>query len=354
MNATQGVPAPHDPPVPAKVTEDEMLKRLWLHFVSNSWAPIPQVTVAPADLDPSAVNIVPFDGPEGPSTGHDRRIDLLVARRARDQSKAGPVETLAVEVKVTRADFLTDIRNPAKQEPWKRAATRHTYAVPAGLVQASEVPEECGLIWVHEPVQSAYGYLSPAEIKWVKRAPYTPGHRPQLPQRVLIALIYRLAGYEGRTRGWNAVVSGAATEQDLRASLTAATKRAEDLERRLDDAQGKGEAWKKAYTLAAPTGVPCGVCGRPLKPLRANRTGQFGSWRHIAATDDAPCRVSAAAQAEQDAREAYAKADTASRERTLRVRHRWGLDEAVEAEPWRGWLSSPLDPHPAMDATPDA
>ncbi|HEY1118213.1 MAG TPA: hypothetical protein VGE43_10950, partial [Acidimicrobiales bacterium] len=171
--------------MPAKVTENDMLTHLWRHF-AGQWAPIPQVTVAPGDLDPSAFALAAdYEGAEPPSDGTDRRIDMLLARRAKNPDKAGIYETLAIEVKVTRADFLADIKNPAKQAAWKQAATRHAYAVPAGLVQASEVPEECGLIWVHMPANGGYW----SEVKWVKRAPYVRGHKPMIPLRVINALV---------------------------------------------------------------------------------------------------------------------------------------------------------------------
>lgn len=326
-----------------------MLRHLWQHFVSNSWAAVSQVTVAPGDLDPSAVNIVPFDGPEPPNTGSDRRIDLLAARRAKNPAKAGPFETLAIEVKVTRSDFLSDVKNPAKQEAWKRAATRHTYAVPAGLVQASEVPPECGLLWVTPPLHPR-GF---ATTTWVKRAPYTPGHRPQLPLRVLVTLVYRLASLDGRTRGWQHTIGSGQSEEELRAALTAAQKRANTLEQQVVTYKGKADAWKLAYAATAPDGVPCGICGRPVKPLRPNKEGRFATWRHVSAADDTPCEVTEAAQAEAEAREDYAAADTAERERRLRVSHRFGLNEAVEAEPWRAWLRPyPAKPAPHYESDP--
>src|SRR5215471_18295625 len=67
------------------------------------------------------------------------RIDVLVIQRAR-RADAGPLDLLALEIKVSRGDFLADVRDPAKQERWRQVAHRHAYAVPDGLVRPDELP----------------------------------------------------------------------------------------------------------------------------------------------------------------------------------------------------------------------
>lgn len=336
-------------PVVAKLTEDEVLKRLWEHFASQSWATLPQVTVAPGDLDPSAVNIVPLT-PADDQGSKDRRIDMLCLRRSRDAARTGPLESLAIEVKVTRADFLSDVRNPDKQAAWREAATRHAYAVPAGLVQAQEVPEGSGLLWIHEPASK----WSPGEVTWVRRAPYRPGHRPHLPARVLVAIAWRLSAAEAKVRGWNGTTPSG-TVEELRADVLAGERRAERLERDLEVTLGKLEAWQRAYAIAAADGLPCGICTKPVRPLRPGK-GWFAGWRHVDKADDEPCRLAEIVLAEEAAKAAYADADTEARERMLRSVHRFGFQADIEAEPWRAWLRSehsPDTPHPRIDYLPD-
>lgn len=49
------------------------------------------------------------------------------------------------EVKVTRADFQSDVRS-GKWRAYRRFCERLVFATPAGLVDKREVPEGCGLI----------------------------------------------------------------------------------------------------------------------------------------------------------------------------------------------------------------
>lgn len=61
-----------------------------------------------------------------------------------------------IEIKVSRTDFLADLRNKTekhdvlKDKLNHRKPNRFFYAVPEGLVQPEEVPEYAGLIWVTE------------------------------------------------------------------------------------------------------------------------------------------------------------------------------------------------------------
>ena len=99
-------------PMPEQATEDEMLAWLWRHFRQQSWAAVPQVTVSMNDLSASNTRAAIEDSDRFDASGKDRRIDMLMARRARNPEKYGPLETLAIEVKVSRADFASDVRNP--------------------------------------------------------------------------------------------------------------------------------------------------------------------------------------------------------------------------------------------------
>lgn len=329
-----------------------MLRVLWHHFAGQSWACVPQVTVNLLDLDTSLAGLSSYarhrvgfqaalDDPanetatEVYNASADRRIDLLALRRPPKRTDIGPLETLAIEVKVTRADFLSDVKNPHKQAAWRAAATRHAYAVPAGLVKPDEVPDGCGLIYVKAHGSTDWGFA-----EWVARAPYTPGHAPQLPTRVRLALMHRAASLEGATRGWSTGPAAAGAPQELRAALAAAHKATEKADRAAAKAEDQVSSWRAAYALAAADGHPCADCGRPVKPLRP-RGGWFTSWRHIDKGDDEPCVLIQTANAEHDARERYDAADQQTRDREVRyshTRHRDRFDPAVEAEPWRAFI----------------
>ena len=352
QDATLGALAHDDAEVPKVYTEDDVLRLLWRHFAAQSWTAVPQVTIAMRDLgdDPAATVR------EARQALTDRRIDMLAARKPR-RAALGDLETLAVEVKVTRADFLADVKHPEKQAPWRKAATRHAYAVPAGLVRADEVPEGSGLLAVKSHGTEGWG-----TVEWVRRAPYRNGHAPQLPLRAQVAILHRLTDLEGRTRGWNTGQADAGTPEELRAALTAAQKDAERAHRRADKAEGKMDAWRTAYALATPDGHPCAHCGEPVKPLNPDR-GRFKKWRHLDTSHDAPCQEHQTAAVETEARAAYNTATPAERDERERRAHRNGYNERVGAEPWRAFIdptradhTSPgrvrPDPPEPADATP--
>lgn len=344
QEATLGTPAHDDPGMAEPWTEDAMLRTLWRHFAAQSWAAVPQVTVAQHDLTPHDTRRSQWDSKRlhvqetGDLSGlTDRRIDLLAMRRP-TKTNVGPLETLAVEVKVTRADFMRDTSE--KRAPWMRAATRFAYAVPAGLVTADEVPPGCGLLAVKHAGSDGWG-----TAEWVKKAPYADGHAPQLPPRVILAVMWRIATLEAHTRGWNTGPAAAGTPQELRAALQAANKAAERAERAREKAEGQRDAWKDAYALLSKDGHPCQWCGQPVKPLNPGPQG-FRKWRHRDQADDEPCTLAETLALEDQARADYAAADPTEQGYRLANAHRYhpdGFDAAAEAEPWRAFL--PLDFH---------
>lgn len=57
---------------------------------------------------------------------------------------------IAYEVKVSRSDFLHEIANPQKRQTAMMLANEFYFAVPAGLVEKDEIPEDCGLVTVKD------------------------------------------------------------------------------------------------------------------------------------------------------------------------------------------------------------
>lgn len=338
MSATQASPTVHSADMPAQATEDQMLRWLSAHYRQQMWAAIPQVTVAMHDLVPGPGDSLTV--PDGVTDIRDRRIDLLIARRAKNEQRCGPLETMAIEVKVSRADFLSDIKDPSKQAPWRQAATRHAYAVPAGLVRPEEVPAGSGLAWVHPP-RHAYGM---PKIEWVTRAPFIPGHKPRLPFRVLLGVMHRLSGLEGATRGWYEPIGAQKSEQDLRAELTQLRTTIDRQEKVIEKAQDAADSWRLAYSLTAGEGIPCRWCDHGLKPLNPGH-GTFRRWGHSKDHAD-ECTAAEKRVVEQAARDAYDAADDKDRERQVRNAHRYGFQPEVESIPWRAYLPHRWEPAP--------
>lgn len=59
-------------------------------------------------------------------------------------------ERIAYEVKVSRADFLQEIKNPDKRQQALSVSNYYYFVTPVGLITLGELPEECGLIEVKE------------------------------------------------------------------------------------------------------------------------------------------------------------------------------------------------------------
>lgn len=59
-------------------------------------------------------------------------------------------ERIAYEIKVSRSDFLHEIKNPENREQALNLSNSFYFVTPKGLVEPSEIPEECGLMEVDE------------------------------------------------------------------------------------------------------------------------------------------------------------------------------------------------------------
>lgn len=317
------------PAVVAKLTEDEMLRYLWRHFAAGGWFPVPQVSTEDEE-------VVELDGGRSLAIKSLRRIDMLLVRKPRKDG-IGPIETLAIEVKVSRDDWKRDLDNPGKQQAWRSVAHRHAYAVPAGMVTKDEVPNGSGLITV---LPNGHGH---ARVDFALRAPYL-GERFLLPSTVR-TMFARLASLEAKTRGWFEFNREETDPAELRAALEAANKAAEKAVRALKKAEQDRDSWRTLYAKA--NGVPCCWCANPIKPLRPSK-GWFASFRHFDAAHDDACREIERVHHDALAREAYDDADEHERARRMRSAeyafHTWGARyhstlEQLEAEPWRAYIA---------------
>lgn len=92
-----------------------------------------------------------------------RRIDYLLMRISRRSVPRH--ERIALEVKVTRADFKRD--TDEKRAAWFAVADRFAYVTPKGLIKVEELPPGCGLI-EFDPDKPHYSSLA---LKWKVIAP---------------------------------------------------------------------------------------------------------------------------------------------------------------------------------------
>lgn len=74
----------------------------------------------------------------------DQRIDAWVM----DTWPGSNLRKTAFEVKVSRSDFKRELAQPDKRLAAMGVSNEFYFVVPATLVEPSEVPEGCGLLWV--------------------------------------------------------------------------------------------------------------------------------------------------------------------------------------------------------------
>lgn len=60
------------------------------------------------------------------------------------------LEPMVHEIKVRRADLLSDLRHEAKREAYRRLSSQCWYVLRAGIAEADEVPAEFGVLIAHD------------------------------------------------------------------------------------------------------------------------------------------------------------------------------------------------------------
>ena len=75
------------------------------------------------------------------------------------------------EVKTSRADLLSDVAKPAKRAAYSVVAESVFYVAPVGLIDPSEIPDECGLVVEH--AQGEFEQIKRAKKRVVQLTPST-------------------------------------------------------------------------------------------------------------------------------------------------------------------------------------
>lgn len=76
----------------------------------------------------------------------DRRIDAFAIQLWSSASKHATGWSIAYEIKIARSDFMNEIKDPEKRKKFVDMSNEFYYVTPPGLLNPSEIPEECGLI----------------------------------------------------------------------------------------------------------------------------------------------------------------------------------------------------------------
>ena len=99
-----------------------------------------------------------------------------------------PREIHAFEVKVSRGDFLREIKDPTKREFGLLVSTRFWFVAPAGLIDPAEVPPDSGLLEVD----------AAGSVRTRRQA---PAHTPQIPDWGFVGSLLRRVCRQGYEQG---------------------------------------------------------------------------------------------------------------------------------------------------------
>ena len=79
------------------------------------------------------------------------RPDLFSVRRTTVEAYLQP---MVHEVKVSRADLLSDLRHAAKRESYQWLSCETYFVLPAGAAEPQEIPEAFGVWLLHGPIDA--------------------------------------------------------------------------------------------------------------------------------------------------------------------------------------------------------
>ena len=108
----------------------------------------------------------------GRRNGSIQRLDAFALNCLPHQA----MKRVCYEVKLSRADYLCELRHPLKRRIGMRYSNEFYFVTPAGLLEISEVPVDCGLMeigyatpdeWLAlQKRQSGYFHYDPASLEY--------------------------------------------------------------------------------------------------------------------------------------------------------------------------------------------
>ena len=81
-------------------------------------------------------------------TGYGREAEQRIDAWAIALWPSADFNRVAYEVKISRSDFLVEIKKPQKRRRAMMFSNQFYFATPIGLLKESEIPPECGLVEV--------------------------------------------------------------------------------------------------------------------------------------------------------------------------------------------------------------
>ena len=78
----------------------------------------------------------------GTRNGNAQRLDAFALNTLPHTA----MRRVCYEIKLSRADFLSELKHPLKRRIGMRYSNEFYFVTPAALVSAAEIPAECGLV----------------------------------------------------------------------------------------------------------------------------------------------------------------------------------------------------------------
>lgn len=234
-----------------------------------------------------------------------QRCDLFFVRAWSSKPKGH--ERVAVEIKVSRSDLLSELKKPWKAEAFMEVSHRFYLATPPGLVKETDpIPEAWGLLEV-----------SQSSCRKVREAPRRDAPLP-LPERALVEAFRRAGRAETRIRGAAETVANDPARIPYMAKQLTAAQNAEHRARQSSD-RDRHRLHEFLSAVSNAGGWLC-ECGKPMKKLAQglSRSGH----RHADNTD---CDLGYAGRAVVDLGSLAA---------------RLGISDAADGDAWSGPASS--------------
>lgn len=120
--------------------------------------------------------------------------------------------SIAFEVKISRSDFLAELKNPKKRKQAMDFSCEFYFVTPLKLVKLDEIPEDCGWITVNETGVARVRKKSPRNekpsLEWgffasvARRNTEISEHKYQEMQQTISRLQNRIGSMDKESRKW--------------------------------------------------------------------------------------------------------------------------------------------------------
>jgi hypothetical protein len=134
--------------LPGVLTADAIIVALYDHYSRSDWLCFDELRVG---------------------TGYGKDAEKRIDFWAIEAIPSKRFRRVAYEIKVSRADFLAELRQPRKRARALLLSNEFYFITPPGLVKDAELPPECGLVEVHDLGFLTFRHAAP----WRDSAPPT-------------------------------------------------------------------------------------------------------------------------------------------------------------------------------------